>query len=72
MESHLTASSPPRLSNRAIALGIVVFTIVALAAIWFVAPWPGPPDLDVSGWWRLELAISAAAGDDIAVFNLQL
>lgn len=48
MESHLAAASPAPLSNRAIALGIIAFALVALVAIWFVAPSPAPPDLDLS------------------------
>jgi hypothetical protein len=156
MEMDLTAATPAPLSNRTIALGIVAFALVALVAIWFVAPSPAPPDLDLSrskasakglyivsiepedgsfrqgemhswlitlmtpagapvedakitvdggmpehhhglptspavtaslgegkyrvegvkftmsGWWQLRFAISAADGDDEAVFNLKL
>lgn len=48
MGSLLTAVSPASPSKRTIALGIVAFAFVALVAIWFVAPSPAPPDLDLS------------------------
>lgn len=148
------ASTP--LSKSVLALGIVVFAVLAFVALWFVAPTPAPPELDLSrskasdkglyavsiapeagtfeqgtlhswvimlatpagapvegatiavdggmpehhhglptspavttylgegkyrvegvkfnmtGWWQLRFAISSAAGDDTATFNLQL
>jgi hypothetical protein len=48
MDLTLAELSPAPLSKRTIALGIVVLALLALAAIWFVAPSALPPDLDLS------------------------
>ena len=48
MDLTLAELSSPPLSNRRIALGIIVFALLPLSAIWFVAPSAPPPDLNLS------------------------
>ena len=48
MDLTLEESSPAPLSKRTIALSTIVFALLALAMIWFIAPSAAPPELDLS------------------------
>src|SRR5690349_6368197 len=48
MDLILAELSSPPLSKRTIALGIIVFALLSLTAIWFVAPSAPSSDLDLS------------------------
>jgi hypothetical protein len=61
MEPELTAALSKPLSKRRIALGIVAFALLALAALWFLAPSAPPPDLDLSRSMASEKGLYAVA-----------